>query len=244
MKIRNILNPPPPSPPVPTVKPNGVLCSIREECSSNWCQPIPDGTKYCMDVKKSCAVPGGDGIATWEFQTFGGQTYQCQPGNFYAPWASPLVLPGSIANGQRCDPANPEQCSSGFCEIGPDVHYCVGPKSHCTKPGAEGSRWNDWYIYKEKTYDCMFPSGIISRDANRDVPDGMLCLDWRDCVSGYCYPGPRDRFYCINAKKNCVEPGKEGVMYRDTFWYDHILYDGLENLDNPNASTWAAKEVD
>ena len=45
-------------PPAPTLKPNGALCSIREECSSNWCQAIPNGTKYCMDVSKSCAVPG------------------------------------------------------------------------------------------------------------------------------------------------------------------------------------------
>ena len=54
---RNIV-PPSPPPPVPTLKPNGALCSMREQCSSNWCQAIPNGTKYCMDVSKSCAVPG------------------------------------------------------------------------------------------------------------------------------------------------------------------------------------------
>ena len=220
---RNKQSPPPPPP--PAKKANGATCSDRSECASNWCQPIPDGTKYCMSERKSCSVPGSDGIATWEFQTFGGQVYQCQPGNVYAPWVSPIVLSGTIANGQVCDPANPKQCSSGYCEIGPDAHYCVGPKSHCAKPGTEGSKWNESYVYNGKTYDCMFPSGIISRNANRDVPDGMLCLDWKDCASRCCFPGPRDRFYCVNAKKNCVQPGKEGVMYRDTFLYDHILYE-------------------
>ena len=220
---RNKQSPPPPPP--PAKKANGATCSDRSECASNWCQPIPDGTKYCMSERKSCSVPGSDGIATWEFQTFGGQVYQCQPGNVYAPWVSPIVLSGTIANGQVCDPANPKQCSSGYCEIGPDAHYCVGPKSHCAKPGTEGSKWNESYVYNGKTYDCMFPSGIISRNANRDVTDGMLCLDWKDCASRCCFPGPRDRFYCVNAKKNCVQPGKEGVMYRDTFLYDHILYE-------------------
>ena len=79
----------------------------------------------------------------------------------------------------------------------------------------------------------MFPSGIISRDANLDVPNGMLCLDWSDCASHYCYEGPRDRPYCIHERMNCVQPGKDGVIYNDTYLYDHIWY----RCDPPGVTT-------
>ena len=214
---------------LPTPIDNGKECSLHP-CKSGFCSPTPWGEKYCIAKDASCAKPNTPGIKANEeyYHTVTGKTYVCATGDLLVDKTqlSPsLVSPGTVPTGYPCDPAYPQGCVSGFCEIGPDGHYCISSTSHCAKPGVEGARWDDWYSYQGKTYDCMFPSGIIARDANRNVPDGMLCLDWRDCASGYCYEGPRDRFYCVNAKKNCVQPGKEGVMYRDTFWYDHILYE-------------------
>jgi hypothetical protein len=54
--------------------------------------------------------------------------------------------------------------------------------------------------------------------------DGALCTTGGNCASNYCYPGPENKNYCLNAAKNCAQPGTAGVMYGASYLYNAREY--------------------
>jgi hypothetical protein len=59
----------------------------------------------------------------------------------------------------------------------------------------------------------------------QSLPDGQPCSHAADCSSTYCYPGPDDGYYCVNASENCAEPGASGVLFGDSYVYSGVNYD-------------------
>ncbi|MBI4356698.1 MAG: hypothetical protein HY559_02290 [Gammaproteobacteria bacterium] len=51
------------------------------------------------------------------------------------------------------------------------------------------------------------------------LTDGHECTSSTQCSSGYCYPGPEEKSYCISRDANCAKPGTAGVMVGALYSY-------------------------
>lgn len=75
----------------------------------------------------------------------------------------------------------------------------------------------------------MEPEQSEIQDVAREILDRKLngeeCTDSKECLSGYCYPGPiEDSNYCLAAHLNCAFPGGEGYYYGNVVPFDDKEY--------------------
>ncbi len=209
---------PTPSPPPPAKKANGAQCVDRSECSSDWCTPIPDGEKFCLDERKSCSIPGGDGIAIDQTAVFGGTTYRCKAGNIYIPLtvASPPLLLYGVAT------PTPKSCQSTYAAKGPDGRlYCVHVSSHCGQPDTEGIRVNESYPFQGHSFTCVAPDVL---KPEKPLLYGETTPNPESCQSGQIALGPENKLYCVHVSSHCGQPGTEGVRQGAEYWYNNRLY--------------------
>lgn len=106
---------------------------------------------------------------------------------------------------------------------------CRG-KSSCTVP-ANNATFGDPCGGTLKQLSAQ----MTCRAATTLAPNGTTCQAAQDCQSGYCYPGPEARSYCIAAEANCAKPGTNGIYWNDAYSYAGQTYScvygvGLQQL--------------
>jgi len=133
--------------------------------------------------------------------------------------ATESSAPTAIANGQQCNASN--ECSSGYCYPGPESKsYCIAREANCAKPGTAGIAWGENYTYNSVLYRCITEQGLVASS----FIDGQECSSYGQCQSGYCYPGPENKKYCVNRNLNCAQPGTVGVTFGSTYTYNGSQY--------------------
>ena len=63
-----------------TLTANGRVCANSSECSSGYCYPGPENSRYCLARSSHCAQPGTNGVVFGQSYTYNGKNYLCQSG--------------------------------------------------------------------------------------------------------------------------------------------------------------------
>ncbi len=126
-----------------------------------------------------------------------------------------------VKNGNIC--STNDQCSSGYCYPGPgNKNYCIAREKNCAKPSVNGVMFGESYEHNGDLFICV-STGL-------KLNNGELCSSSSECSSGYCYPGPGNKNYCIAREKNCAKPGTEGIMFGESYDYLGEAYECKSNV--------------
>jgi hypothetical protein len=191
--------------------PDGGSCMVAKDCASNYCYPGPETKNYCIAAQSNCAKPGTPGILWNDSYLYNGVSYTCTYGKGLVASAAPKT-----ANGLAC--GAPGDCQSNYCYPVP-THgsFCIAPEKNCARPGTDGALWNESFTYEGDKYSCVSGQGLIKEVAPATLADGAACGTGSECKSGYCYPVPGDRSYCIAKDRNCARPGTSGAVWNESF---------------------------
>jgi hypothetical protein len=195
------------------LKPNGAFCGDRKECSSANCAQGVCCATPCSSVCKSCALPTTMGLCTNVGDGGPDPAGTCLDAGAATCGTNGRCQAGACQSYALGTPCQPASCPSGMATLTPasscdGAGTCVTPPQTTCFPFRCGTAACKSVCTADA--DCA-PPGSCSAGSCGLKPDGAICGDGTECLSGICAQGACCHTACTGSCVSCALAGSAGA---------------------------------